>query len=41
MYKVFIFLFAVLILILIGSLTVVVVFRTVDFVKNLVDDWRE
>lgn len=40
MYKVFIFLFAVLILILLGSLTVVVVFRTVDFVKNLIDEWR-
>lgn len=44
MYKVFIFLLfllAVLILILIGSLTVVAVFRTVDFVKDLIDDWRE
>lgn len=39
-FLVFIFLLAVLILILIGSLTVVVVFHTVDFIKNLIDDWR-
>lgn len=41
MYKVFIFLLAFLILILFGSLTVVVVFRTMDFVKDIIDDWRE
>lgn len=41
MYKAFIFLLMVLISILFGSLTVVVVFRTVGIVKELIDDWRE
>ena len=41
MYKVFIFLLAVLILTLLGSLAVIAVFCAVDVVKELIDDWRE
>lgn len=41
MHKVFIFLLEVLALILLGSLTVVVVCSTVDFVKDLIDEWGE
>ena len=41
MYKAFIFLLAVLLLILIGSFVAIVVFYTVDFVKDIIDDWME
>lgn len=41
MYKVFIFSLALLLLTLIGSVAVIVVFFTVDFVKDIIDDWRE
>lgn len=40
MYKVFIFLLAFLLLILVCSFVVTVVFYTVDTVKNLIDDWK-
>lgn len=41
MYKVFIFLLAVLLLILLGSVAVMMVVCTLTFVKDLIDDWRE
>ena len=41
MYKVFIFLLAVLLLALIGSLTVMAVFSAAGFVKDIIDDWRK
>ena len=41
MYKAFIFLSAVLLLILLCSFVVTVVFYTVDTVKELIDDWRK
>lgn len=41
MHKVFIFLLAVLILVLLGSIAVMAVFAAVDMVKDLIDDWRE
>ena len=41
MYKVFMFLAVVLILTLTGSFVVMAVFSTVDFVKDVVDDWRK
>lgn len=41
MYKVFIFLLAVLLLTILGSLTVMAVFCAINVVKNLIDDWRE
>lgn len=41
MYKVFIFLSAVLLFILLCSFVVTVVFYTIDIVKELIDDWRE
>ena len=39
MYKAFIFLLAVLLLILIGSFVVIAVFYTVDFVKDIINGW--
>lgn len=39
--KVFMFLLSVLLLTLIGSIAVMAVFGAVDFVKNIIDDWRE
>lgn len=41
MLKAFGFLFAVLILTLLGSLAVIAVFSAADFVKSIIDDWRE
>ena len=41
MYKVFVLLLAVLLLTLIGSLAVMTMFIAADFVKDIIDDWRE
>lgn len=41
MYKVFIFLLAVLALTLLGSLVVLIVAFTASAVKDVIDDWRE
>lgn len=41
MYKAFIFILSVLLLTLIGSIAVIAVFSAVDFVKDIIDDWRE
>ena len=41
MYKVFLFLLAFLLLILLGSVAVMMVVWALTFVKDLIDDWRE
>lgn len=41
MYKVFMFLLAVLALTFLGSLVVMMVAFTVGIVKDLIDEWRE
>lgn len=41
MHKVFIFLLAVLILVILGSMAVMAVLAAVDIVKDFIDDWRE
>ena len=41
MYKVFIFLLAFLLLIVLGSVAAMMVVFTLTFVKDLIDDWRE
>lgn len=40
MHKIFIFLLAVLILVILGSMAVMAVFAAVDTVKDFIDDWR-
>lgn len=41
MDKVFVFLLAVLLLTLIGSMAIMMVFIAADFVKDIIDDWRD
>ena len=41
MYKVFIFVLAFLLLILLGSVAAMMVVFTLTFVNDLIDEWRE
>lgn len=41
MHKVYMFLLAFLLLTIVGSLAVMAVFSAVQFVKEVIDDWRE